>query len=68
MMTQRDFRAIAGAVQEAWQDEVDPSVADGTGSYGFVIAMDSVIERLSDALQKENPNFNKGIFKEACRK
>jgi len=63
MMTRRHFRAIAGAIREAWQDEVDPSVDDG-----FAIAMNAVVERLSRCLHQQNPKFNKDIFKEACRK
>ena len=64
MMTRRHFRAIAGAIREAWQEEVDPLDCND----GFAIAMDAVVERLYRCLHQQNPKFNKDIFKEACRK
>tara|TARA_R100000458_G_scaffold20673_1_gene18476 strand:+ start:92 stop:286 length:195 start_codon:yes stop_codon:yes gene_type:complete len=62
-MTVKEFDIIASAIRKAWDDEVNPSVADG-----FAIAMDSVVERLSDALERENLYFDRFVFREACRR
>ncbi len=69
-MTQRDFEIIAGAVREAWLHSATGTSKDSpdTWSRGYAIAMDVVTKTLSDALLKQNPRFNKDIFKEACRR
>jgi len=52
-MTRKDFELIAGVI----------SNSQGLTRGGV---MDTLAERLADALQTTNPRFNRALFLEAC--
>lgn len=55
-MTRKDYVLIAGAIADRMRD------ADHTQT----LTIDAVASRIADALQRDNPRFDRGRFMAAC--
>lgn len=56
-MTRKDYCALADAIETAWS-------MDDCGSIGE--AFNAIVSRIADALEQDNPRFDRARFGAAC--
>lgn len=65
-MTRRDYILIAGALRQAFEQINEPRRTGGGMAMKSYDAFDIVVDRLADALARENPRFDRVRFLRAA--